>query len=197
MRLTHILLLFITTFSTLNVSANIPESEKPLFEADFENAPTYIKAEQMTLSTSKRVVEYRKNVELIHEDMTLTCNRLEATYSTENVIQKITARDNVFIIRDEGTQARSELAVYDKATETITLTINPEIQENGSIVNADTIRIFLKEDRSEAEGEVRVKLVQKSTPTSIKPSSTNDLKSQSVKDETTAQPEETSSQELP
>lgn len=197
MRLTHILLLFVATFSTLTVSANIPESERPLFEADFENAPTYIKAEQMTLSTSRRVVEYRKNVELIHEDMTLTCNRLEATYSPENVIQKITARDNVFIIRDEGTQARSELAVYDKATDTITLTINPEIQENGSIVNADTIRIFLKEDRSEAEGEVRVKLIQKSTPTSAKPTSIKETQSLPVKDESSLQTGETSSQELP
>ncbi|MGA1192304.1 MAG: LptA/OstA family protein [Bdellovibrionota bacterium] len=197
MRLTHILLLFMATFSTFDVSANIPEREKPLFEADFENAPTYIKAEQMTLSTSRRVVEYRKNVELIHEDMTLTCDRLEATYSPENVIQKITARDNVFIIRDEGTQARSELAIYDKATDTITLTINPEIQENGSIVNADTIRIFLKEDRSEAEGEVRVKLVQKSTPTSTKPTPTKDTQSLPVNDEPPSQTGETSSQELP
>lgn len=197
MRLTHILLFLIATFSTLHVSANIPEREKPLFEADFENAPTYIKAEQMTLSTSKRVVEYRENVELIHEDMTLTCNRLEATYSPENVIQKITARENVFIIRDEGTQARSELAVYDKATDTITLTINPEIQENGSIVNADTIRIFLKEDRSEAEGEVRVKLVQKTASTPSKPIPRKEANTSPGKDASSLQPEEASEQALP
>ncbi|NBW40362.1 hypothetical protein EBR25_05060 [bacterium] len=167
MKAPKLIILIILLYSPA-LLANVPEAEQPLFRADFENAPTYIKADEMTLSASRREVQYRSNVELIHEDMTLTCDQLEASYSAENVIQQITARDNVFIVREEGTQARSELAIYEKATETITLTINPEIQEKGSIVNADKIRIFLKEDRSEAEGEVRVKLVQKSPASGAK-----------------------------
>jgi lipopolysaccharide transport protein LptA len=139
-----------------------------LFAADFQNAPTYIKSAEMTLRSEERKVEYRKNVEVLHEDLQLTCDRLEALYTEKNTIDKIYAYDNVFITREEGTQARSEHAVYDQATEIITLTINPEVQENGSVVTADTIRIYLKEDRSEAEGAVRVKLVEQKDEASPK-----------------------------
>ena len=131
-----------------------------LFSANFQKAPTYIKSKKMTLFSEDRKVQYEENVEVLHEDMKLTCDKLEALYTAENEIDKIFAFDNVFIQRENGTQARSEKAVYEKATEIVTLTINPEVQENGSVVTADTIRIYLTEDRSEAEGNVRVKLVQ-------------------------------------
>ncbi|MCI5064295.1 hypothetical protein MRY87_01070 [bacterium] len=114
----------------------------------------------MTLFSEQRKVEYRKNVEVLHEDIKMTCDRLEALYTIDNAIDKIIAYDNVFIARENGTHARSEKALYEKASEIITLTVNPEVQEKGSVVTADIIRIYLKEDRSEAEGEVRVKLVQ-------------------------------------
>ena len=114
----------------------------------------------MTLFSEKHFVVYKDNVEVLHEDMRLTCDRLEVRYTEGNEIDKIFAYDNVFITRENGTRARSEKAVYDKKTDTITLTVNPEVQENGSVVTADTIRIFLQEDRSEAEGSVRVKLVE-------------------------------------
>ncbi|MCB0328725.1 MAG: hypothetical protein KDD70_03650 [Bdellovibrionales bacterium] len=153
--------------STIHVTSLMAEEVAPaeekrgsLFAADFQNAPTYIKSDEMTLFSEQRKVEYRKNVEVLHEDMRITCDRLEALYTEDNAIDKIFAYDNVFIVREQGTQARSEKAVYEKATEIITLTVNPEVQENGSVVTADTIKVFLNEDRSEAEGRVRVKLVQ-------------------------------------
>lgn len=92
--------------------------------------------------------------------MRLTCDELVAYYSEKNEIQKIVAEKNVFIEKGKEVQARSEKAVYEQATETVTLTENPEMVQNGSVLSADLIRIFLNEDRSVAEGAVRVKLLQ-------------------------------------
>ncbi len=160
--------LFVLVPSTSYCEEAKETKKSNLFQADFQNAPTYIRSSEMTLFAETRKVEYRGKVEVLHEDMRMTCDRIEAFYTPENEIDKIYAFDNVFITRETGTQARSEEALYEKKTETITLTVNPEVLENGSVVTADKIRIFLLEDRSEAEGEVRVKLVQAKPEAEVK-----------------------------
>lgn len=172
------------TWASAEEAANNAQTNKEqgLFSADFNKAPTYIKSKKMTLFSQDRKVEYQDNVEVLHEDMKLTCDKLEALYTEQNAIDKIFAYDNVFITRENGTQARSEKAVYEKATEVVTLTINPEVQENGSVVTADTIRIYLQEDRSEAEGEVRVKLVQQEPEKKGEEKKKKDKKSTNISD---------------
>lgn len=140
-------------------TADTEEGANPLFEANFNEAPTYIKSESLTLLSEKRFLEYTGKVEVLHDGMRLTCDRLEALYTEDNKITKLYAFDNVFITKGENIRARSEKAEYDAATETVILTENPEIQQEGSVLTADLVRIYLEEDRSEAEGEVRVKLI--------------------------------------
>jgi lipopolysaccharide transport protein LptA len=154
------LITFVATKPMYLAAEQSANSSKNLINADFQKAPTFISANHMTLLIGERKVTYTGNVEVIHEDIKITCDRLEAFYSEDNQIDIINAFDNVHIVRESGAEAKSEKAVYRKADETITLSISPEIQEKGSIITADIIRIFLQEDRSEAEGEVRVKLVQ-------------------------------------
>ena len=136
-----------------------PQTSENFFKADFNDAPTLISSNEMILHANERRVEYNTEVEVIHGDMTLRCDNLEAFYTEKNQINRIFAKKNVRITRETGAQARSEHAVYTQKNETIVLTINPEVQENGSIVSAEKITIFLKEDKSKAEGDVRVKLV--------------------------------------
>ncbi|MCB0352759.1 MAG: hypothetical protein KDD64_04515 [Bdellovibrionales bacterium] len=130
------------------------------FDADFQKSPTYVSSKNLLLRSEKREITYSGNVEVLHKGMRLTCDELVAYYSEKNEIQKIVAEKNVFIEKGKEVQARSEKAVYEQATETVTLTENPEMVQNGSVLSADLIRIFLNEDRSVAEGAVRVKLLQ-------------------------------------
>ena len=129
-------------------------------DRDFGDLPTYIKSDTLTFKSKERNFVYSGNVEVTHGDMILTADSLEGNYSEKNEIQNLTAHKNVTIIKGEQMRATGEQAIYDKASETMVLTDNPELQQNGSVLTADRIRIFMKENRSVAEGQVRVKLIK-------------------------------------
>jgi|GEM_PF-3868742 len=131
------------------------------FQHDFAKLPTYVKADTLTLKTEERVFNYTGNVEVKQGDMTLTSNSLEGKYNEHNQIQSLRAQGNVVITKGENIRATSELAVYDATKDIITLTESPELQHDDTILTADAVKIFLKENRSTAEGTVRVKMVKK------------------------------------
>ncbi len=147
--------------SSQETQAPTQTEQESVLQADFNKAPTYITSNKLTLLSGQRLLQYTGKVHVIHQQMDLTCDRMEATYNEKNEIQQIVAFDNVFIKNGPNVQARSEKAVYTQADETVTLTENPELVREGSVLSADLIRIFLEEERSVAEGEVRVKLIQK------------------------------------
>ncbi|MDC0358065.1 hypothetical protein OAO01_04550 [Oligoflexia bacterium] len=136
------------------------KEEHGLLNADFDNLPTYIKSDSLILKSNARVFEYTGHVHVKQGDMVLTCDLLEGTYDENNQIKQLIAMRNVFITKGEDVRARSERAIYDAPSETITLTENPELQQKESVLTADLIRIFLREDRSTAEGAVRVKMIE-------------------------------------
>jgi lipopolysaccharide export system protein LptA len=138
-------------------------AKNPFNSPDFNKSPTFINADSLQLSTQSRQFLYKGNVEVKHGDMTLTAELLEGTYNEQNKIQRLTARQNVVILKGSDIRATSNNANYEADKEVVTLTENPELTQNGSMLSADLIRLFLKEDRSEAQGQVRVKLVQKSS----------------------------------
>lgn len=145
---------------SFNLLAENESTEKgnSVFNADFNNEPTYISSISLTLHSEKREFVYKKNVELIQGDMNLTSATLEGTYDENNKIIQMTAKTNVIITKGEGIRATGEQGVYESATETFTLTGSPELIQENSVLTADKIIIFLNEDRSEAEGNVRVKI---------------------------------------
>lgn len=128
---------------------------------DFGKLPTYIKADSLTLNQEKRTFMYSGNVEVKQGDMTITANTLEGNYSEGNKIQQLTAKTNVLITKGQDIRGTCELAVYEAAKETVTLTQNPELTQNGSVLTGDNIIIHLRENRSEATGQVRVKMIDK------------------------------------
>lgn len=136
-------------------------SSGPLFDTQFSKEPTYIKADSLTLKSEERYFVYTGHVEVRQGDMTLTSDIMEGTYTENNKIAALTAKKNVYIVKGENIRATGEKAVYEGKTETVKLTENPELQQEESVLTADLITIFLKENRSTAEGNVRVKLVKK------------------------------------
>lgn len=134
--------------------------ESPLMGDDFNKLPTYIKSDTLNLKSDDRVFVYSGNVEVKHGDMTLTTDTLEGKYSQNNKVELLTAKGNVLVLKGDTLRANGEKGVYEAGTEVVTLTENPELQQNGSVLTADIIKLYLNENRSSAEGAVRVKMVK-------------------------------------
>jgi lipopolysaccharide transport protein LptA len=130
------------------------------FQGSLKNEPTYVKSDSLTLNSKERLFTYVGNAEVRHGDMTMTCDTIQGRYDQNNQIQTIAAVNNVVITKGENIRATSQKAIYDAAAETVTLSENPELQQGESVLTADAIKLFLRDNRSEAEGEVRVKVVK-------------------------------------
>ena len=126
----------------------------------FGKHPTYVKSDTLTLKAEDRLFIYEGNVQVKQADMILTADKMEGNYTEDNQIKDLTAVKNVVIIKGDNIRANSEKAFYNASKETLTLTENPELQQEGSVLTADKIVVFLEEDRSLAEGQVRVKLIK-------------------------------------
>jgi lipopolysaccharide export system protein LptA len=164
-----LVLVSLSVFSLLlsgSVSAETKPDKSPTsmldeaaFDSSFSKLPTNITSDTLTLNAKTRIFVYQGNVTVLQGDMKLTSKTLEGSYSDKNQIQKLVAKGDVEITKQD-IHATSQLAFYDAAEATITLTDNPQLQQGESMLTADRIKVFLNENRSQAEGAVRVTLVQ-------------------------------------
>lgn len=158
----HILILGFLLLLGRNVLAATPSNDQETslgVGPDFEALPTFITSNSLLLKSDQRVFTYTGSVVVKHGDMTLTSDTLEGTYDDQNQIKQLIANSNVVITKGPDIRATSQHALYDKASETVTLTQNPALEQKGSTLEADKVLVFLKENRSTAEGSVRVKLL--------------------------------------
>lgn len=129
----------------------------------FSNKETVVKSKTLNILTDTREFTYAGNVEVIQDDMNLKADKIVGKYNESNEITSLIAYSNVQITKGDGIKAKSDKAEYDAKSEIITLTENPEVVQKGSTLNADKVKIFLLEDRSEAIGEVHVKILKTDT----------------------------------
>lgn len=132
----------------------------PLGNFQKTDDPTYIESASLTLRSQDRTFIYTGGVKVTRGDLTLTAQELEGNYTEQNEIKVLTAKKNVVIIKGDSIRATGEKAVYDAATAIVTLTENPQVTQGESQLLADLIKIYVNEDRSEAEGNVRMKVVK-------------------------------------
>ena len=137
----------------------IAQEQKSPLSTDSEK-PVTITADALSLDQKTRDFLYEGNVVVKQGNMILTSDQLDGSYDENNEIEELIAISNVNITKGPKIKAKGERAVYDKINETMTLTENPQVDQNGSTVAADKIVIYLLEDRSVAQGEVRVQLTQ-------------------------------------
>lgn len=124
-----------------------------------DEAPVYIKSDSLSLDSTSRVFTYKGNVEIRKGDLTLTSDTVAGKYDEKNELQIVVCQGNVVVTRGETLRSVANKAVYRVPEATIVLTENPELMRQGNVLAADRITVFVDEDRSEAEGNVRVKVV--------------------------------------
>jgi lipopolysaccharide transport protein LptA len=132
--------------------------DQKLQDDSFGKAPTHIKSESLSINAKDRIFTNRGNVEVTLGDMTLTAKTIEGLYTEQNQINKLVAKGDVVIVKQD-IRATAQQAIYDAPSAIVTLTDNPQLQQKESILIADRIKVFLKENRSQAEGSVRVTVV--------------------------------------
>lgn len=162
------LALLICSYSTLpalaetnpaqGAAGSSPLLDGKAFDDSFGKLPTNVTADSLSFNSQKRIFAYQGNVIVTQGDMRLTSKLLEGAYNELNQLQKLTAKGDVLITKQD-IQASGQTAIYDAVASIITLTDNPQLSQNESILTADRIKIFLKENRSQAEGDVRVTFV--------------------------------------
>lgn len=128
---------------------------------DLKDKPVYISADSLHIDNEKRQFQYRGNVKVEQADMTLLAEIMSGSYSEKNQIEKIVATKNVTISKGATIKASSQRAEYDAQSAIVTLTENPQIEQEGSVLSADAIKIYLNENRSEALGQVRVTMIKR------------------------------------
>lgn len=125
-----------------------------------EGGPVLIKSDSLNLNAKDRLFIYQGNVEVVRDDLTITAQTVEGRYDDQNRIKTILCKTNVVITKGDGLRATSNRALYKVDAAKIELTENPEVINKGNALAADKITVFIDEDRSEAEGNVRVKVLK-------------------------------------
>jgi len=126
---------------------------------DSSKDPLSIKSDSLTLDSKERIFSYKDNVEIVRGELTITSNLVKGFYDQENHIQNIVCDGNVVITKGPDMKASANKAFYSVKDATVELTEGPELINKGNALTADRITIFLNEDRSEAHGEVQVKVI--------------------------------------
>ncbi|MCB0359964.1 MAG: hypothetical protein KDD44_10015, partial [Bdellovibrionales bacterium] len=96
-------------------------------------------------------------------------------YTEQNRLSRVVCEQNVVITKGPGMRATSEYAVYDVPRSQVVLTESPELLDQGNALPADKVTLFPDEDRSLAEGNVRVKVIKEeenAVPTFLQPTPT-------------------------
>jgi lipopolysaccharide export system protein LptA len=142
------------------------------------NDPVFIQSDTLNLDSKTRVFTYRGNVHVVRGDLEITSDVLVGKYSEKQELENILCRGNVVVTRGEGMRATSNRAFYNVQSAKIELTEEPELNRGGNVLAADKIIVFVNEDRSEAEGNVRVKVLKSEEDTGSTSGLKNKIKKQ-------------------
>ena len=129
-------------------------------KGEVSDEPVFIKSKTLSLNAKKRVFSYNDDVEVTQGDMIVTADAVIGTYDKDNQLKSLVCDDNVVITKGLDLRASAERARYDVKRGVVELTEAPELYRQGNVLTADKITVYVNEDRSEAEGEVRVKVLQ-------------------------------------
>jgi lipopolysaccharide transport protein LptA len=121
-------------------------------------SPIFVKSDSLSVNALDRVFKYKDNVQIDQDDLRITANQVTGKYNENNQIETIICEGSVVITKGEQMRANSELAVYDVKTGIVDLTEGPEISQDGNVLTADKVLIYVDEDKSEAQGNVQVKV---------------------------------------
>ena len=127
---------------------------------DSKDSPVFIRSDSLDVDSKGRIFTYYDNVEVLRGDMRITAERVIGRYDSSNQIEHIQCENNVVITRGDTLRANSNRAAYDVKKGMIVMTEAPELNDHGNVLTADKVTIDVTNDKSRAEGHVRVKVLK-------------------------------------
>lgn len=152
--------LLFTHFAYAQNSSDSSGGLKQAFSSGNSDAPVFIKSDTLTLDSKDRIFTYKGNVRVVRDEMEITTDLMIGRYAENQELETILCQGNVVVTKGEEMQATSNRALYNVKAGKIELTDEPELARDGNVLAADKIVIYVDEDRSEAEGNVRVKVIK-------------------------------------
>lgn len=125
-----------------------------------KQTPLYIKSNSLSLDSNIRTFTYSGNVQIDRGALVITADVVVGKYDENNQLQSVICENNVVVTNEQDMRASSNRAVYDLASATIVMTESPELARQGNVLSADKVTVYVNENRSEAEGNVRVKVLK-------------------------------------
>lgn len=122
--------------------------------------PVFIQSDTLGLNSKERIFTYKGNVKIKRGDVDITTDIMVGKYAENQELETIVCQGNVVVTRPPETRATSNRAYYNIKSGKIELTENPELAKGSNVLVADKIIMYVDEDKSEAEGNVRVKVVK-------------------------------------
>ena len=106
----------------------------------------------LSIDLKKHIGIARKDVVIRRDDVTVCCDEAEAKYAG-NQIERVTCKGRVVIVRPDGTQATSDLAVFIAAEDSLTLSGNAQVTTVEGKLTGETIIYDIKRDQLEVAGK--------------------------------------------
>lgn len=144
------LIVLLAVFGTAHAESSLMASAAGTKE------PIDIKADSTEFRGKENLVIFAGSVTAVRGNMTITSDRLEVVLNQETrEVTETRALGNVSI-RREDVLATGGRAVYQLATDTVTLSEAPRIWRGGDAVEGELVILHLGEDRMEVKGQARV-----------------------------------------
>ncbi len=106
----------------------------------------------LSVDLKKQTGTAHGDVVIQRDDVTVCCDRADATFS-KNAIQRVECSGNVVVLRPDGTRARADRAVFDAATDTVTLAGKARVQSIEADLEGESIVYDIAADRLEVTGK--------------------------------------------
>ena len=133
-------------------------------DEELKDAPLTIRSDSLDFDAKARVFVYKDNVEIKKGALLITAKLVTGTYGEDNKLLTIVCENDVVITKGEEMKATANRAIYKVPEGIVELTEGPELQNGANALTADKIKLFIEEDRSEASGDVRVKVIKSQAP---------------------------------
>jgi len=148
--------------SSVLISAPCSSAASDKKRPEGKEVPIEIESKTLEVDDGKKTVTFIGDVDAIRGSFRIKADRLTVYYagqatkgitgSGQAKIEKIVAKGNVKITRDEGGLATAEEAVYYQNEEKVILTGNPVVKQGDDFVEGSRAILFLNENRSIIEG---------------------------------------------
>jgi lipopolysaccharide transport protein LptA len=112
---------------------------------------TVITSDRLTYDYGKAYALFQEHVVVVDPSLKLTCDELEVKFDEKGDVSFLQARGSVFIQQADKT-ARAELASYFMKEGKIVLEKNPQVMQQGKILQGGRITFWRFQNRMEVDG---------------------------------------------